>query len=142
MRSLALDVAGAPRELTGVARGSYGVGCVVRRTRMYRTQALLRTASQCFGSTRTILPRAWYSSSLQGVEKCGVADVATTRPSALRDAYDVIIVGGGHNGLVCASYLSRQGYDVAVLERRHIVGGAAVTEVRRRDSQTTLSQCS
>ncbi len=42
--------------------------------------------------------------------------------------YDAIIIGGGHNGLVAAAYLARAGKKVIVLERRHIVGGAAVTE--------------
>ena len=42
--------------------------------------------------------------------------------------YDAIIIGGGHNGLVAAGYLARAGKKVIVLERRHIVGGAAVTE--------------
>ena len=41
---------------------------------------------------------------------------------------DVVILGGGHNGLVCAFYLARAGLKVTVLERRHVVGGAAVTE--------------
>jgi len=41
---------------------------------------------------------------------------------------DVLIVGGGHNGLVCAAYLAAAGLQVTVLERRHVVGGAAVTE--------------
>ncbi len=41
---------------------------------------------------------------------------------------DTIIVGGGHNGLVCAAYLARAGQRVLVLERRGILGGAAVTE--------------
>ena len=49
----------------------------------------------------------------------------STSPSS---SYDTIIIGGGHNGLVCANYLARAGKKVAVLERRHIVGGAAVTE--------------
>jgi phytoene dehydrogenase-like protein len=42
--------------------------------------------------------------------------------------YDALIVGGGHNGLTCAFYLARAGYKVRVLERRGIVGGAAITE--------------
>src|SRR5262245_55102317 len=42
--------------------------------------------------------------------------------------YDAVIVGGGHNGLVCASYLAAAGLKVVVLERRGVVGGAAVTE--------------
>ena len=42
--------------------------------------------------------------------------------------YDAAIVGGGHNGLVCAAYLAAAGLKVIVLERRNVVGGAAVTE--------------
>ena len=41
---------------------------------------------------------------------------------------DVVIIGGGHNGLVCAAYLASAGLKVTVLERRGVVGGAAVTE--------------
>lgn len=41
---------------------------------------------------------------------------------------DVVIVGGGHNGLVCAAYLARRGLDVLVVERRAVPGGAAATE--------------
>jgi len=46
----------------------------------------------------------------------------TTRDS------DILIIGGGHNGLVCAAYLAGAGLKVRVLERRSVVGGAAVTE--------------
>ncbi|MCA0331647.1 MAG: NAD(P)/FAD-dependent oxidoreductase [Actinobacteria bacterium] len=46
----------------------------------------------------------------------------------MAEQYDVVIVGGGHNGLVAAAYLAREGLRTLVLERRHIVGGAAVTE--------------
>jgi len=42
--------------------------------------------------------------------------------------YDAVVVGGGHNGLTCAAYLAAAGRSVCVLERRGVVGGAAVTE--------------
>ena len=46
----------------------------------------------------------------------------------MRHRADAIVIGGGHNGLVCAAYLAEAGLKVTVLERRPIVGGAAVTE--------------
>src|SRR5881296_3071066 len=46
----------------------------------------------------------------------------------MNNTYDVVIIGGGHNGLVSAAYLARAGKKVLVLERRHVLGGAAVTE--------------
>jgi phytoene dehydrogenase-like protein len=42
--------------------------------------------------------------------------------------FDAIVIGGGHNGLVCAAYLARAGKKVCVLERRHVLGGCATTE--------------
>src|SRR5471030_3268000 len=53
-------------------------------------------------------------------QECLMAPVA--------DNYDIVIIGGGHNGLTCACYLARAGLSVRVLERRGIVGGSAVTE--------------
>ncbi len=44
------------------------------------------------------------------------------------EKYDVVVIGGGHNGLVCAAYLARAGQSVCVLERRHVLGGCATTE--------------
>ncbi len=52
-----------------------------------------------------------------------------TRPAVKADASpEVLIIGAGHNGLVCASYLAAKGLRVRMLERRDVVGGAAVTE--------------
>ncbi len=42
--------------------------------------------------------------------------------------YDAIVVGAGHNGLICAAYLAKAGWKVLVLERRHQVGGATTSE--------------
>ncbi|MGE0407573.1 MAG: phytoene desaturase family protein, partial [Candidatus Korobacteraceae bacterium] len=49
-------------------------------------------------------------------------------PGSASSQYDAIIIGGGHNGLVTAAYLARAGKKVLVMERRHVLGGAAVTE--------------
>ncbi|PYS42205.1 MAG: amine oxidase [Acidobacteria bacterium] len=46
----------------------------------------------------------------------------------MHSTYDVVVIGGGHNGLVNAAYLARAGRRVLVCERRHVLGGAAVTE--------------
>jgi phytoene dehydrogenase-like protein len=47
------------------------------------------------------------------------------------DRYDAIVIGGGHNGLVNGAYLARGGLKTLILERRHLVGGAAITEEKR-----------
>jgi len=46
----------------------------------------------------------------------------------MKDRYDAVVIGAGHNGLVCAAYLARGGLSVCVLERHTSIGGAAVTE--------------
>ena len=46
----------------------------------------------------------------------------------MKSFYDVVVIGAGHNGLVAACYLARGGLEVGVFERRHIVGGACITE--------------
>src|ERR1044072_1708496 len=48
--------------------------------------------------------------------------------AASNSKYDAIVIGGGHNGLTTAAYLAKAGKKVVVLERRHVLGGAAVTE--------------
>src|SRR5437870_13913295 len=54
------------------------------------------------------------------------------RPTATDDtSYDAIVVGGGHNGLVNGAYLAKAGLRVLILERRDLVGGAAITEELR-----------
>jgi len=45
-----------------------------------------------------------------------------------QSSYDAVVIGAGHNGLTCGAYLAKAGLKTLVLERRHIIGGAAVTE--------------
>ncbi len=52
--------------------------------------------------------------------------------------YDAIVIGGGHNGLTCAAYLARAGRKTLVLERRHVLGGAAVSEEMNPGFQYTV----
>ncbi|KAK4821610.1 hypothetical protein QYF61_026044 [Mycteria americana] len=69
-------------------------------------------------------PRGWHlSPGLRGARlaHAGAAD-------RLQREYDAVVIGAGHNGLVAAAYLQRAGVRTAVLEKRHVLGGAAVTE--------------
>ncbi|XP_035674943.1 pyridine nucleotide-disulfide oxidoreductase domain-containing protein 2-like [Branchiostoma floridae] len=70
-------------------------------------------------SARTLCKRLGY--------RLARRSLSTAQPE-LKTEYDAIIVGGGHNGLVAAAYLQKAGINTVVLERRHVIGGAAVTE--------------
>src|SRR3546814_7687153 len=54
--------------------------------------------------------------------------IPTRERISMTKAYDALIIGAGHNGLVCAFYLAKAGLKVRIVEARDVVGGAAVTE--------------
>ncbi|KAG2720065.1 hypothetical protein I3760_02G018600 [Carya illinoinensis] len=58
----------------------------------------------------------------------GINGSATATRRLKEKKWDALVIGAGHNGLIAATYLARGGLSVAVLERRHVIGGAAVTE--------------
>ncbi|XP_029554661.1 pyridine nucleotide-disulfide oxidoreductase domain-containing protein 2 isoform X2 [Salmo trutta] len=68
----------------------------------------------------------WTGRTRQAVTTLGT--VTRASHSAVKSHYDAVIIGGGHNGLVAAAYLQKGGLKTAVLERRHVLGGAAVSE--------------
>src|SRR6266508_2780507 len=78
----------------------------------------------CARGTR--YPRSLSTSESKGTACSVGADPAGGEGMAQR--YDAVVIGGGHNGLTAAAYLAKAGRRVLVLERRHVLGGAAVTE--------------
>ena len=86
-------------------------------------------------TTKTPAPPKKATKARESTPK-GSASSAARSSRAARSAgtdrsYDAIVIGGGHNGLTNASYLAKGGLRTLVLERRHLVGGAAITEELR-----------
>ncbi|MEO5940773.1 MAG: NAD(P)-binding protein, partial [Candidatus Limnocylindrales bacterium] len=72
-------------------------------------------------------------SSANGTSGSGATDPVTNLPDRRAEdrTYDAIVIGAGHNGLVNGAYLAKNGLKTLILERRHLVGGAAITEELR-----------
>jgi phytoene dehydrogenase-like protein len=82
------------------------------------------------------MPKATTTTSSKGgaaraSSKAAASPTASARDTSGDHAYDAIVIGGGHNGLTNAAYLAKAGLRTLVLERRHLVGGAAITEELR-----------
>ena len=98
----------------GAAYATPGARCSVSNSASQRNASTSSSASSS-PSSATATAAAPSSSAALG------AGIKST-------AYDAVVVGGGHNGLVSAAYLAKAGMKVLVLERRGVVGGAAITE--------------
>src|SRR5207253_9888899 len=94
------------------------------RTEVYRQAAALRVSESLLQKNRRHLRHVVRGRRL--IFTIPNAKVAEELP--IHSKYDVVVIGGGHHGLVNAAYLARAGKKVLVCERRHVLGGAAVTE--------------
>ncbi|XP_034408079.1 pyridine nucleotide-disulfide oxidoreductase domain-containing protein 2 [Cyclopterus lumpus] len=70
----------------------------------------------------------WTGRGPRAVAIVGTVTRSRSSATALKSQYDALVIGGGHNGMVAATYLQKGGLKTAVLERRHVLGGAAVSE--------------
>ncbi|CAH1784908.1 unnamed protein product [Owenia fusiformis] len=87
-------------------------------------------ASCCPSHLHTWKKLGIFSARLKKIKKFSTTSNSNANHGGgtLKSKYDAVIIGGGHNGLVAAAYMQKAGLDVCVLERRHVIGGAAVTE--------------
>src|SRR4029434_10736063 len=92
------------------------------------TRCLRRRPDRRPRVTRQAPLRANERARLRGSEQTGPDPTDQRDRGAMTDRYDIVIVGGGHNGLTAAFYLARAGLRTLVLERRAIVGGACGTD--------------
>jgi len=104
--------------VTGGARSDDGVERHCPRSEPVLARRPPLERPQC----RTLRPQARASDTLSDINRETLAE------GFVAERYDAVIIGGGHNGLVSAAYLARAGMKTLVLEQRHVLGGAAVTE--------------
>ena len=108
----------APAAAGRVATGSHAL------VRCSRQRAATAAAWRRSRSTRVAINRSIAGTVLPRGHR--IADRPPT--AAPKRSYDAVVIGAGHNGLACAALLAKAGLSVAVFERRHVIGGAAVSE--------------
>src|SRR5579871_3155486 len=128
---------GAARSATMSSR-SFGCGAVAGRRPSDSTEATSGAARHSRSTPWPTIPDAPVTRTFMRGESpsaCGgrhrrvrLREVRGEGQQAMASRYDAIVVGAGHNGLVCGAYLAKAGLRVLALERRGVVGGAAVTE--------------
>ncbi len=130
--------AGDGRELAGYWRCTPGAFQVVYEKwefcHLLEGRAILTEKAARRSRCRQAMPSSWsraFAAAGRFARDHGQAFRVRSRgggKTAMAERHDAIIIGGGHNGLVCAAYLAKNGLKPLVLERRDVVGGAAVTQ--------------